>query len=143
MTFFSFPILNPFKIFFYVGKYRSENEEIKLILPTGHVIFKNVNPIPVVFLHNSKSIGLRLLEFSDFSYIHIALHLGLKLGFYNNCLSPQTYCMNNNFFLLQTKSLLWPTFSCYILIFLAVWKAYDIRKRIAQVLQRNFRKLCI
>ena len=26
---------------------------------------------PVVFLHNSKSIGLRLVKFSDFSYIHI------------------------------------------------------------------------
>ena len=36
---------------------------------------------PVVFLHNSKSIGLRLLKFSDFSYIPKALPLGLKPGF--------------------------------------------------------------
>ena len=58
-----------------------------------------VNPIPagggvhltppVVFLHNSKSIGLRLLKFSDFSYIPKALPLGLKPGFNTNCLSPQ------------------------------------------------------
>ena len=34
-----------------------------------NVAYSNyVNPIPaVVFLHNSKSIGLRLLKFSDFS----------------------------------------------------------------------------
>ena len=44
------------------------------------------NPIPagggpvVFFLHNSKSIGLRLLKFSDFPYIPKALPLGLKLG---------------------------------------------------------------
>ena len=38
-------------------------------------------PPPVVFLHNSKSIGLRLLKFSDFAYIPKALHLGLNLGF--------------------------------------------------------------
>jgi len=37
-------------------------------------------PPPVVFLHNSKSIGLRLLKFSDFSYIPKALSLGLKPG---------------------------------------------------------------
>ena len=34
--------------------------------------------LPVVFLHNSKSIVLRLLKFSDFSYIPKALPLGLK-----------------------------------------------------------------
>ena len=61
------------------------------------------NPIPagggggqfVVFLHNSKSIGLRLLKFSDFSYIPKPLPLGLKLGFYTNCLSPQAHCLND------------------------------------------------
>ena len=45
------------------------------------------NPIPArgggsIFLHNSKSIGLRLLKFSDFSYILKALPLGLKSGFH-------------------------------------------------------------
>ena len=40
------------------------------------------------FLHNSKSIGLRLLKFSDFSYRPKALPLGLKPGFNTNCLSP-------------------------------------------------------
>ena len=49
------------------------------------------DPPPVVFLHNSKSMGLRLLKFSDFSYIPKALSLGLKLGFYTNCLSPQAH----------------------------------------------------
>ena len=51
------------------------------------------------FLHNSKSIGLRLLKFSDFSYIPKALPLGLKPGFNTNCLSPQAYCLNDCFFL--------------------------------------------
>ena len=40
------------------------------------------DPPPVVFLHNSKSIGLRLLKFSDFSYIPKALSLGLKPGLF-------------------------------------------------------------
>ena len=39
------------------------------------------------FLQNSKKIGLRLLKFSDFSYIPKALPLGLKPGFNTNCLS--------------------------------------------------------
>ena len=33
-------------------------------IPAGGV---KLTPPPVVFLHNSKSIGLRLLKFSDFS----------------------------------------------------------------------------
>ena len=70
------------------------------------------------FLHNSKSIGLRLLKFSDFSYIPKALPLGLKPGFNTNCLSPQAHCLNEYFFLSQTKSLFWPSFSCQILIIL-------------------------
>ena len=45
------------------------------------------DPPPVVFLHNSKSIGLRLMKFSDFSYIPKALPLGLKPGFNTNCLN--------------------------------------------------------
>ena len=49
------------------------------------------------FLHNSKSIGLRLLKFSDLSYILKALPLGLKLGFNTNCLSPQAHCLNDCF----------------------------------------------
>ena len=60
---------------------------------------------PVVFLHNSKSIGLRLLKCSDFSYIPKALPLGLKPGFNTNCLSPQAHCLNDCFWLLQTTSL--------------------------------------
>ena len=58
---------------------------------------KELNPIPAggcqfappcsYFLHNSKSIGLRLLKFSDFSYIPKALSLGLKPGFNTNCIS--------------------------------------------------------
>ena len=51
------------------------------------------------FLHNSKSIGLRLLKFSDFSYITKALPLGLKPGFNTNCLSPQAHCLNDCFFM--------------------------------------------
>ena len=50
-----------------------------------------INPIPAgggsIFLRNSKSIGLRLLKFCDFSEIHKALPLGLNPGFYTNCLS--------------------------------------------------------
>ena len=42
-------------------------------------------PPPVVFLHNSKSIGLGRLKFS---YVPKALPLGLKPGFNTNCLSP-------------------------------------------------------
>ena len=49
---------------------------------------------PVFFLHNLKSIGLRLLKFSDFSYIPKALSLGLKPGFDTNCLSSQAHCLN-------------------------------------------------
>ena len=45
-----------------------------------------------------------------------ALPLGLKPDFYTNCLSPQAHCLNDCFFLYQTKSLFWPTFSCQILI---------------------------
>ena len=55
--------------------------------------------LPVVFLHNSKSVGLRLLKFSDFSYIPKALPLGLKPGFNTNCLSPQAHYLNDCFFL--------------------------------------------
>ena len=47
-------------------------------IPSGGGV--NLTP-PVVFLHNSKSIGLRLLKFSDFFYIPKALPLGLKPGF--------------------------------------------------------------
>ena len=47
-----------------------------------------LTPPPKFFLHNSKSIGLRLLKFSEFSYIPKALPLGLKPGFNTNCLSP-------------------------------------------------------
>ena len=55
------------------------------------------DPPPVVFLHISKSIGLRLLKFSDFSYIPKALPLDLKPGFNTNCLSPQAHCLNDCF----------------------------------------------
>ena len=60
--------------------------------------------LPVVFLHNSKSIVLRLLKFSDFSYIPKALPLGLKPGFTTNCLSPQAHCLNDCFFPVTNKS---------------------------------------
>ena len=59
----------------------------------------NLTPPPVVFLHNSKSIGLRLLKFSDFSYIPKAIPLDLKPGFNTKCLSPQANCLNDCFFL--------------------------------------------
>ena len=63
-----------------------------------------VNPIPnpppfSFFLHNSKSFGLRLLKFSDFSYIPKTLPLGRKPDFKTNCLSPQAHCLNDCFFL--------------------------------------------
>ena len=58
----------------------------------------NLPPPLKIFLHNSKSIGLSLLKFSDFSYIPKALRLGLKPGFNTNCLSPQAHCLNDCFF---------------------------------------------
>ena len=64
--------------------FRSQFDPLTLFLLGGGV---NLTP-PVVFLHNSKSIGLRLLKFSDFSYIPKALHLGLKPGFNTNCPLP-------------------------------------------------------
>ena len=54
-------------------------------------------PPPVVFLNDSKSIGMRLLKFSDFSYIPKALPLGLKPGINTYCLSPQAHCLNDCF----------------------------------------------
>ena len=51
------------------------------------------------FYKNSKSIGLRLLKFSDFSYIPKALPVGPKPAFNTNCLSPQAHCLNDCFFL--------------------------------------------
>ena len=66
-------------------------------IPAGGGV--NLTPPPVVFLHNSKSIGLRLLKFSDFSYIPKALPLDLKPGFNTNYLSPQANCLNDCFFL--------------------------------------------
>ena len=71
-------------------------QEINTInpIPAGGGV--NLTP-PVVFLQNSKSIGLRLLKFSDFSYIPKALSLGLKPGFNTNCLSPQAHCLNDFF----------------------------------------------
>ena len=50
------------------------------------------------------------------SYIPKALPLGLKLGFNTNCQSPQALCLNDCFFLKQTKSLFRPTSTCQILI---------------------------
>ena len=66
--------------------------------------------LTLFFLHNSKSIGLRLLKFSDFSYIPKALPLGLKPGFNTNS---------------------------WVLRHTAWMKAFDIRKRIAQVLRKK------
>ena len=68
-----------------------------------------LNPIPAggggvnftplyLFLHNSKSISLGLLNFFYFSFIPKALPLGLKPGFNTNCLSPQAHCLNDCFF---------------------------------------------
>ena len=57
------------------------------------------DPPVVFFLNNSKSIGLRLLKFSDFSYIPKTLPLRFKPGFNTNCLSPQAHCLNDCFFL--------------------------------------------
>ena len=81
------------------------------------------------FSYNSKSIGLKLLKFSDFSLIP----KGLKPGFYTYCLSPQAWMT---------------TFSCNKLNlcfdplsvvrfwqFLAFLKAFDIKKRNAKVLK--------
>ena len=66
---------------------------LTLFLLGGRV---NLTP-PCSFLHNSKSVGLRRLKFSDFSYIPKALPLGLKPGFNTNCLSPQANCLNDCF----------------------------------------------
>ena len=56
--------------------------------------------IPQVWKHGARLVGiLRLLKFSDFSYIPKALPLGLKPGFNTNCLSPQEHCLNDCFFL--------------------------------------------
>ena len=53
-----------------------------------------------------------MLNFSNFSKIPKYLPLGSKPGFYNNCLSLQAHCLNDYSFLLQTKSLFDPAFSC-------------------------------
>ena len=90
---------------------------LQIIFPAQHLSWtKNsldrflLNPIPaggdggvnltplVVFLHNSKSIGLRIHTQSP-PYILKALPLGLKPGFNTNCLSPQAHCLNDWFFL--------------------------------------------
>ena len=54
-------------------------------------------PPPCSFFYITQSIGLRLLKFSDFSYVPKALPLGLKPGFNTNCLSPQAHCLNDCF----------------------------------------------
>ena len=46
--------------------------------------------------------------------IPIALSSVLKPGFYTNCLSPQAHCLNDYFFLEQTKFLFWHTQSKYL-----------------------------
>ena len=84
--FFIFFLFHPWLIFLFMSYL------LTLFLLGGGV---KMTPSPVVFLHNSKSIGLRLLKFSDFSYIPIALPLGLKQGFNTNCLSPQAHCLND------------------------------------------------
>ena len=66
-------------------------------IPAGGEI--NSTPPVVFFLHYSKSIGLRLLQFSVFSLIPIALPFFLKPGFFTNCLNPQAHCLNDYFFL--------------------------------------------
>ena len=86
---------------------------LQIIFPAQHLSWKKnsldrflLNPIPaggdggvnltplVVFLHNSKSIGLRIHTQSP-PYILKALPLGLKPGFNTNCLSPQAHCLND------------------------------------------------
>ena len=52
-------------------------------------------PPPVSFFYIT--ICLRLLKFSDFSYIPKVLPLGLKPGFNINCLCPQAHCLNDCF----------------------------------------------
>ena len=79
----------------------SNNEEdivLTLLVLGGGQIYP-----PVVFLHYSKSIGLRLLKFSEFSLIPKALSLCLKPDFYTYCMSPKAHCMNDYFFMEQTK----------------------------------------
>ena len=66
-------------------------------IPAGGGV--NLTPPCSFFLHNSKSISLRLLKLSDFSYIPKALPLGLKPGFNTNCLSSRAHCLNDCFFL--------------------------------------------
>jgi len=63
-------------------------------IPAGGGV--NLTPPCSFFLHNSKSIGLMLLKFSDFSYIPKALPLGLKPGF-NMC----QYFHNSSIFQIQ------------------------------------------
>ena len=68
-------------------------------IPAGTTGGGQIDPPCSFFLHNSKSIGLRLLKFSDFSYIPKALPSGLKPGFNTNCLNPQAHCLKDCFFL--------------------------------------------
>ena len=66
---------------------------------------------------------------SDFSKLPIAFPLILKPGFYINCLSPQAHCLNDIFFLLQTKSLFWPTLGCQILINFSFLESLQVRNK--------------
>ena len=67
-----------------------QTDSLKIFLLGGGVNF-NLRPLQF-FLHNSKSIGLRQLKFSDFSYIPKALPVGLKPGFNTNCLND-CFCL--------------------------------------------------
>ena len=104
-----------FPIRFLQNSDENNNKKILYLIKGGKFIVKYrspklppFNPIPAgggsnwpppcsFFLHNLKSIRLRLLKFSDLSYIPKALPLGLKPGFNTNCLSPQAHCQNDCF----------------------------------------------
>ena len=90
------------------------------------------------FADNSKSIGLRLLKFFDFSNYHMPLTLGLKRGFYTNYLSPWHTAWMSYFTFTQLNLYLYQLQDIGFQLLIALWKALNIRKPIAQFLRRNF-----
>ena len=94
---------------------------------------------PCSFLHNTKSIGLRLNIFWLFLNTRIALLLGLKPGIYTKYRVLKRTAWMIPFFYNKLNLLTHfqlPDFDNF-------WKAYDIRKQILQVLQKNVQIICI
>ena len=115
-----------------------------------HISVKNIssfwslflNPIPAVgppsvFEHNSKSICLRLFTFFDFS---INKQFRLKVELFN--LLPAACCLNALFYLNQTKLIIRPSSSHWILIFHSFLEILQ-QKKAQFLLRKLFYKECL